>query len=60
MPKQNEGSIFYLFLPKFVLVPFSLLNALFKIHLCAEGQLEAFVLLIPGNPVLTIYIELKQ
>lgn len=43
-----------------VLVPFSLLNALFKIHLYAEGQLEAFVLLIPGNPVLTIYVELKQ
>lgn len=43
-----------------VLVPFSLLNALFKIHLYAEGQLEAFVLLVPGNPVLTIYVELKQ
>lgn len=42
------------------LVPFCLLNALFKIHLYAEGQLEAFVLLISGNPVLTIYIELKQ
>lgn len=42
-----------------VLVPFSLLNALFKMHLCA-GQLEAFVQLIPGNPVLTIYVELKH
>lgn len=41
-------------------VPFCLLNALFKIHLCAEGQLAAFVLLIPGNPVLMIYFELKQ
>lgn len=28
-------------------------------HLCA-GQLEAFVQLIPGNPVLTIYVELKH
>lgn len=42
------------------LVPFCLLNAVFKIHLSAAGQLEAFVLLIPGNPALTIYIKLKQ
>lgn len=37
-----------------------LLNAFLKIHLCARGQLEVFVPLIPVNPVLRIYIRLKQ
>lgn len=59
MPKQNEGSIFYLSCLHF-LAPCCLLNALLKIHLYARGQLEAFVPLIPVNPVLRIYIELKQ